>query len=133
MNHPVKQMISEIIGAHRDGIDAGYDLQQRKIDTIVAAYTRALEDPAAKVPTYLHAAIEASKSGQMTEEAPVSKRVGVSATEYSIKGSWASVVAALHSIFVNYHPHGYGTHVHWLGMDNDGQYSARVSRANSCD
>jgi len=133
MNHAVKEIVGGIVSSYNDGLDAGYDMQQRKLDTITSAYDRALSDKKTKMPSYLHAAIEAAKVEQQSADPIVSKTHGVSNTEYNIKGTWESVVKALHSIIVNYHPHGYGTYVHSIRMETDGSFSARVSRANSCD
>ena len=35
--------------------------ERQKLDTIFAAYSRALNDPKTVIPTYLHAAIEAAR------------------------------------------------------------------------
>ena len=70
-------------------------------------------------------------------EAQVEKVEGCSNTEYRIKGDLAAVFRAIESLFVNYPVFGYGTHVHSITMEyggpDDGLYSARVSRMNSCD
>lgn len=65
--------------------------------------------------------------------ATVRKQVGNSSTEYHVSGALESVLKAIESIFINHHPHGYGTHLHAMGMDNCGDYFARVSHLNSCD
>ncbi len=132
-NYAIKEIVGGIVQSYAEGLDAGFDVQQRKIDTILGAYDRALADKETKMPSYLHAAIEAAKVGEQPAEPAVSKIHGVSSTEYNIKGTWESVVKALHSLIVNYHPHGYGTYVHSIRMESDGSFSARVSRSNSCD
>lgn len=43
--------------AYRSSMEEGASAERRKIDVILAAYHRALQDPNFKCPTYLHAAI----------------------------------------------------------------------------
>lgn len=67
-------------------------------------------------------------------DADVKQNIGNSHTEYKITGGLSPVLAAVAALFTDYHPHGYGTHLHWMGMLNqDGLYEARVTRMNSCD
>lgn len=64
--------------------------------------------------------------------AAITPHRGVSMTEYSIKGDLPNVLKAITAFFEQYHPEGYGTRVHEISY-GAGQYSARVSRSNSCD
>lgn len=59
---PVGAMVRSIIESYEDGLIAGTDLCARKLLAIHIAYDRALRDTNAKIPTYLHAAIEASRT-----------------------------------------------------------------------
>ena len=59
---PVRTMIASIISTYSEGIDAGAAHEARKLFAIHAAYDLALKDPNVKMPSYLHAAIEASRS-----------------------------------------------------------------------
>jgi|RhiMethySRZTD1v2_1073278.scaffolds.fasta_scaffold1587672_2 hypothetical protein len=65
--------------------------------------------------------------------AVIEKTTGCSHTEYRITGPLEAVFKEITSLFVNYHPFGYGTHVHALSMKGEDQFVARVSRLNSCD
>jgi hypothetical protein len=58
---------------------------------------------------------------------------GASFTEYAIQGPLRSVLNAIDLIFAQYDPHGYGTRVRSIDMENSGAYTAKVWRANSCD
>lgn len=67
------------------------------------------------------------------EGATVRKQVGVSSTEYHVSGVLEAVLKVIAGLFVNFPAHGYGTHLHGMGMDTGGAYFARVSHMNSCD
>jgi hypothetical protein len=132
-NSLAAEMVRHVVEAHAEGIDAGYALQQKKLDTIAAAYDKALQDPSVKIPTYLHAAIEASKSGQQPQKATVETRSGVGATEYLVTGELPAVFQAIEEIFRDKHPLGYGTRVAAIDAVLDGVFAARITRSNSCD
>lgn len=55
------EMIRGMVESHIEGIDAGFAVQQVKIDAILIAYERAISDPQFKCPSYLMAAIEAAR------------------------------------------------------------------------
>lgn len=136
MSSALKQVIGEIVGAHREGINAGYDLQQKKLDAVLTAYDRALGDPKANIPTYLHAAIEGvrQKDAHGDLDVPKVEAVrGVSMTEYRLTGPLVSVQYGIKAIFDQFDGRGYGTRVHAIEMHNDGSYTARMSRSNSCE
>jgi hypothetical protein len=59
MNDPISVAIGNTAEA---GLKAGYQMNQVKIDRILAAYERALKDKHAKIPSYLEAAIAAARS-----------------------------------------------------------------------
>lgn len=54
-------MLQEIVRASADGVRVGFDVQQVKIDRILQAYDRVKNDPNARIPSALMAAIEASR------------------------------------------------------------------------
>lgn len=64
--------------------------------------------------------------------AVIAETRGNSSTQYVIRGALQPVLDAIRSLFINYNPLGYGTHLHSLGIF-DGEYAARISRLNSCD
>lgn len=49
------------VETYREGLNAGWHSQQRKIDAILLAYDRALADPNFKCPSFLMAALEAAR------------------------------------------------------------------------
>lgn len=55
----VTQMMRAQVSAVQEGIELGRREQQAKARSLIVAYDRALLDPAARLPTYLHAACEA--------------------------------------------------------------------------
>lgn len=58
---PQTVLLSQIEQSRKDR-ELGAEIERRKIDAIVQAYHKALQDPNFKCPTYLHAAIlEAAK------------------------------------------------------------------------
>lgn len=57
----IKEMLQEIVRASADGVRVGFDVQQVKIDRILQAYDRVKNDPNARIPSALMAAIEASR------------------------------------------------------------------------
>lgn len=63
----------------------------------------------------------------------VMERSGVQVTEYTIVGSLDAVLDGIKSLFRNYPAAGYGTYVHSISMQNYSDFTARVSRSNSCD
>jgi hypothetical protein len=65
--------------------------------------------------------------------ARIETMTGCSNTEYRITGPLEAVFKEIRSLFVNYHPFGYGTHVHGISMEGEDKFVARVSRMNSCD
>lgn len=66
---PAAEMISEIALGHAKscmaGMRAGQAAEVRKMRPVVQAYDRALLDPQTKIPTYLHAALEAMRKDMM--------------------------------------------------------------------
>ena len=58
---PIRSMIAGIISTYSEGLDAGVEHASRKLLAIHTAYDMALKDPNVKMPSYLHAAIEASR------------------------------------------------------------------------
>ncbi len=59
---------------------------------------------------------------------------GVTTTEYRLTGELPQVLAAIEGLFKRYNPIGYGTRVHAIEcVYPSTQYSARMSRANSCE
>lgn len=67
-------------------------------------------------------------------EAKLEEVRGVSNTEYRITGELQQVLASIEGLFKRYHPFGYGTRVHAIEcVYPTTTYSARMSRANSCD
>ena len=71
--------------------------------------------------------------GARADAPHVAAMPGMSMTEYKITGSLPAVFLGITAIFTAYHPWGYGTRVHEIEMREDGSYSARMSRSNSCD
>lgn len=71
------------------------------------------------------------------DDAIIRRNQGVSSTEYNIYGTLEGVLDAVKGLFINYNPHGYGTHLHQFCLNYGGtdgaEYYARVSRLNSCD
>lgn len=65
------------------------------------------------------------------KHAEVKEHKGVSMTEYRIVGSLPSVLVALMEMFAKWPGRGYGTQVHELYQQQDGQYAMRLSHANS--
>lgn len=61
MDNPAEAAVRAIVDSYADGIDAGAQMASRKLMAIHVAYELALKDPKALIPTYLHAAIEASR------------------------------------------------------------------------
>ncbi len=55
---PIGMMLKQIVQAHVAGIDAGFDLQQKKLDAILAVYDACKGDPQARIPTRLMAVLE---------------------------------------------------------------------------
>lgn len=70
---------------------------------------------------------------QLLEDVTIRTIVGNSTTEYHISGTLDAVTDAVADLFRRYNPHGYGTYLHQMSMDIDGQYFARASRRNSCE
>jgi hypothetical protein len=53
---------------------------------------------------------------------------GVTMVEYRIVGDLDGVLGEIRRLLNEYSAWDYGTHVHWLDMEVDGSYQARVSR-----
>jgi hypothetical protein len=65
------------------------------------------------------------------EEATVLQTEGVAQIEYRIVGNLDAVLAEIKNLLRLYDPRQFGTHVHWLDMEEDGTYMARVSRSKT--
>lgn len=77
---------------------------------------------------------ELQKAGmELVDGAVVKPNRGVSATEYTITGELENVLRAVKAIFDAYPPQGYGTDLKYMCQLSDGNYGARMGRANSCD
>jgi hypothetical protein len=126
------QMVRGVVESYSEGLEAGLASGDRKLLAIHAAYVLALKDQGAKLPSYLMAAIEASR-GKSSESAKIEKQRGVSSTEYRITGNLPEVFGEIDALFTNFPTPGYGTFVHGIAMQDDGRFSARVSHMNSCD
>ena len=61
--------------------------------------------------------------------AKVLETEGVSQIEYRIVGDLDSVLAEIKLLLTKYDPMKYGTHVHWMDMEVDRSWMARVSRS----
>jgi hypothetical protein len=122
--------VRAIIESYADGMNAGEELQLGKIEAILAAYDRALEDPKVVIPTYLHAALEGARKEGL--RATVKEQRGVGRTEYTIGGTLDEVLSEIRRKFTDFPIMAYGSHLHLMTVENDGVYIARMSRANSC-
>ena len=69
----------------------------------------------------------------LTPDVQTETRRGCASTEYRIRGALPDVLRAIEGLFKEWHPCGYGTHVHSISTENGVIYSARVSHSNSCD
>ena len=69
--------------------------------------------------------------GTAPEKATVHQTEGVAQVEYRIVGTLDSVLGEIKNLLRLYDPRQFGTHVHWLDMEEDGTYMARVSRSKS--
>lgn len=58
---------------------------------------------------------------------------GASFVQYKITGTQDAVLRSITCIFAEYEPLGYGTKVTSIEKDADGNYTAQVWRALSCD
>lgn len=55
------ELVMNLAISHTEAMRAGWNAQQVKIDAILAAYDMVKDDPRARIPTALMAAIEASR------------------------------------------------------------------------
>jgi hypothetical protein len=44
------------------GLEAGKQIERQKVEAVLMAYDRALQNPDAKIPTYLHMALESLRT-----------------------------------------------------------------------
>lgn len=58
---------------------------------------------------------------------------GTQSTAHHLKGELGEVLQAVEGLFRKFNAQGYGTRVSEIVMDDDGQYSAKLVRFNSCD
>jgi len=137
MSGAMEKLVSNVIGSYLDGLSAGEELQQRRIDHVIAAYDAALKIEGVQIPLELANAMEALR-GQMhigtPAELPRIEMVrGCSSTEYRLVGSLDSVLGGVKGLFLQFPALGYGTQVYEVSQEMSETYVARLTKRNSCD